>query len=436
MIIRVCLAAALLVPAAAMAQGNPGPYGKLFGRAPATSGAEEHTRVEVRSSIGANYDSVLLVPEGFPPDVPLDSGISSGGSAVLGIDHRSSIFLANLSGGATRGQYFTQPSAYGNTLYFANGRVNATLSTRFEAYASAGYTHSPYYEFFSDFGRSPVDPNIVPDNTVLPFSPFATVMLENETVDGTVGLTGRITKHSTISVSGYQRRTHFVNQPDDDVTMSGYNATWNWQLSRDLGVHAGYGREYVDVRDPERLDYDSAVIDVGVDYNRAFSIARRTTLRFNTSTSVVKYPGVNGEFRVNGGVNLSKYFRRTWVAAAQYNRATSFVPGFFEPLYTDTVGASLGGMLSTRVQFSTAISGARGESSFADTTGFNTYAAQTTLSVALTKHMSTYTSYVAYWYEVPPNGFTLTVPGTMARQMVSAGLSFYVPVYEKVRRGQ
>jgi hypothetical protein len=50
--------------------------------------------------------------------------------------------------------------------------------------------------------------------------------------------------------------------------------------------------------------------------------------------------------------------------------------------------------------------------------------------------MSTYTSYVAYWYEVPPNGFTLTVPGTMARQMVSAGFSFYVPVYEKVRRGQ
>ena len=70
MIVRVGLAAALLMPAVAMAQGNPGPYGKLFGRAPATAGAQEHTTVQVRSSIGANYDSVLLAPEGSPSDIP------------------------------------------------------------------------------------------------------------------------------------------------------------------------------------------------------------------------------------------------------------------------------------------------------------------------------------------------------------------------------
>ena len=428
--------AALLTPAAAMAQGNPGPYGRLFGRLPATAGVREHTTVEVRSSIGANYDSVLLLPEGSPSDIPLDSGISSGGSLVLGVDHRSSIFLANVSGGATRGQYFTQPSSYGNTQYFANARVNATLTTRFEAYATAGYNHSPYYEFFTDFGRQPVDPQLNVDPTVLPFSPYATVMLENETVDGTVGVTGKITKQSSISVSGYKRQTHFARQPDDDVAMSGYNATWNWQLSRDLGVHAGYGREFVDVRAPDRRDYESDVIDVGVDYTKAFSIARRTSLRFHTSTSIVKYPGVNGELRVDGGVALSKNFRRTWHAGAQFNRFTSFVPGFSEPLYSDSVGASLGGMFSTRVQFSTSITAARGESAFSDTKGFGTYAATSTLTFAITKYVSAYTSYVAYWYEVPPNAITLTVPGTMARQLVSAGFNLYLPVYEKVRQGQ
>lgn len=424
------------MPVAAMAQGNPGPYGKLFGRAAATSAGKEHTTVEVRSSIGANWDSVLLLPEGSPSDIPLDSGISSGGSLVLGIDHRSSMFLANLSGGATRGEYFTQPSSYGTTQYFANARVNATLSTKFDAYAAAGYSHSPFYEFFSDFGRNAVEPSLVPDNTVLPVSPYATVMLENESVDGSVGITGKITKTSSISVSGYKRQTRFAEQPDDDVTMSGYNATWNWRLSRDLGVHAGYGREYVDVRDPDRRDYDSAVIDVGVDYNKQFSIARRTTVRFNTATSVVKYPGVNGEFRVNGGVSIAKHFRRTWQASAQFNRATSFVPGFVEPLYYDSLGASLGGMFSTRLQFSSSISTARGESTFSDTTGFSTVAASSSLSIAITKYVSAYTSYMTYWYEVPPNAITLNVPGTMARQVVSAGFSIYVPVYEKVRQGQ
>jgi hypothetical protein len=201
-------------------------------------------------------------------------------------------------------------------------------------------------------------------------------------------------------------------------------------------VHASYGRHFVDVRGPNRRDYEGASIDAGVDYNKAFSIARRTTLRFNTATSVVKYPGVNSEFRVNGGVSLSKSFRRTWQASAAFNRATSFVPGFFEPLYTDSVGASLGGMFSRRVQFSTGISAARGESAFSDTTGFSTYSASATLSFAIFKNMSAYTSYATYWYEVPPNAITLTVPGTMARQIVSVGINLYVPVYEKVRQGQ
>jgi hypothetical protein len=435
-IIRVCLVAALLTPAAAMAQGNPGPYGRLFGRIPAQAGVREHTTVEIRSSIGANYDSVLLLPEGSPTDIPLDGGITSGGTAVLGISHRSSMFLANVSGGASRGQYFTQPSSYGNTQYFANAQVSSTLTTRFDVYATAGYNHSPYYEFFTDFGRQPLDPNLNVDPTVLPFSPYATVMLENETVDGKVGLTGKITKTSSIGVSGYKRQTRFANQPDDDLTNTGYDATWTWQLSRDLGVHAGYGRHFVDVRGPDRRDYEGASIDAGVDYNKAFSIARRTTLRFNTATSVVKYPGVNSEFRVNGGVSLSKSFRRTWQASAAFNRATSFVPGFFEPLYTDSVGASLGGMFSRRVQFSSGISAARGESAFSDTTGFSTYSASATLSFAIFKNMSAYTSYATYWYEVPPNAITLTVPGTMARQIVSVGINLYVPVYEKVRQGQ
>ena len=58
------------------------------------------------------------------------------------------------------------------------------------------------------------------------------------------------------------------------------------------------------------------------------------------------------------------------------------------------------------------------------------------LSFALGNHVSAYASYYSYWYEVPVNAFTLSVPGRMARQVVSAGLSFYVPIYEKVRQGQ
>src|SRR5262245_59304190 len=201
-----------------MAQGNPGPYGKLFGRAPASSAAQDQTRVEVRSSISANYDDALMAPEGSPADTPLQSGASAGGSAVLSLDHRSSGFIASLTGGAGRGQYFTQPSPYGNTQYFANARVVAPLSTRFEADASAGYLHSPTYEFFSEFGRGPTGlENGVRLDSQMPYSPYAAQMLENETIDAAAGLTTRIAKRSSIYLFVSQRQTQFAEQPDDDL---------------------------------------------------------------------------------------------------------------------------------------------------------------------------------------------------------------------------
>jgi hypothetical protein len=437
-IIRVCLAAALLTPASVLAQGNPGPYGKLFGRSAASSAAQEHTTVEARASIGANYDDALLAPEGSPADTPLQHGVQAAGSAFLNLDHRSSIFIVNLNGGASRGESFTQPSSYGTNQYTATALVNAKLSTRFDARASASYIHSPSYQFFSGFGLGPVDPGnpADPANPLLPYSAYAAQMLENERVDATVSLTTHLTKQSSIELSATQHQTRFAEQPDDDVVVNGYRATWQWQLQRGLGVHAGFGQENVDLRAPERVDYQTALIDVGVDFNRAFSVARRTTLAFNTSTSLMKRDNLDDELRFVGGVTLAKFFRRTWHAGLQANRTASFVPGFAEPLSSDTVGAFLGGMFSTRLSFVASVSAARGHTIFSDISGFGTYTGTSQLSYALGKHVSVYGSYFTYWYEVPADVLTLSVPGTMARQVVSAGLRFYIPVYDKVRQGQ
>jgi len=361
-IIRVCLAAALLTPVAATAQGNPGPYGKLFGRAPAANANGERTVVDVRSSIGGSYENALLAPEGSPFDTPLQRGMTSGITGVIAVDHSSPVFTAAASGGGTRGEYFTEPSPYGVNQFFADARATATISTRFQAAAAAGYTHSPSYSLFNDFGAAGAGV----DTPLLPFSPYAVQMLENESVNGTASLTAKITEKSNVNAAVTRRQTHFAQQPDDDVAMNGYSVTWQTQLRRDFGVHAGYVQDHVDLRAPDRIDYDHQSIDIGVDYSRAFSIARRTTLQFGTSTSVIKYDGADGRFRVNGNVTLSKFFRRTWQASAQYNRETSFVPGFSEPLFSDTAGASLSGMFTKRLQWSATVSGNRGNRFFAD----------------------------------------------------------------------
>ncbi len=106
----------------------------------------------------------------------------------------------NLSGGGGRGEYFTQPSSYGTNQYFANALVSAKLTTRFEAGATAAYTHSPAYQFFSGFGLGPIpqgnDNAVNPDYAELPFNAYATQMLENDNIDATASLIARITEKS------------------------------------------------------------------------------------------------------------------------------------------------------------------------------------------------------------------------------------------------
>jgi len=412
-IIRVCLAVALLTPPAAMAQGNPGPYGKLFGRTAATSADQEHTTLEARSSIGANYDDALLAPEGSPADTPLQRGVQAAGSAFMNLSHHSSIFTANLTGGASRGEYFTQPSSYGTTQYSAAAQLNAKLSTRFEAGAAASYIHSPSYQLFQGLGGGPVDQaNANTVNVVLPYSGYAARMLENDSLLASANLTTHITTKSSFQLWASQNQTRFAEEPENDVVVSSYRGIWQWQMQRGLGVHAGFGQEHVDQRASERSDYDSILIDVGVDFNRAFSVARRTTLGFSTSTSYIKHADSgDGEFQFLGGVSLSKFFRRTWQAGVQAYRRSNFVPGFAEPLYTNTVNAFLGGMISTRLEFGAFVSAGSGQTIFSDLSGLGSYTATSQLSYALGRNVGIYGSYFTYWYEAPADALTLSVPG-------------------------
>jgi hypothetical protein len=202
-------------------------------------------------------------------------------------------------------------------------------------------------------------------------------------------------------------------------------------------VHAGYGHNHGEYANGDQAGADYEVIDIGVDFSRAFSLSRRTTFAFATSTSVSKSSQTDRkEFRFNGSLNLSKRFRRTWSATLGAVRDTAFVPGFTEPLFTDTVTASLGGMFTKRLEWIAYASGGKGSYAFSGTSGFNSTTAATRLGIALGKHLSAYGQYLAYWYEIPQGVTIFAVPSRMARQTVAVGLSVYFPIYEDVRKSQ
>jgi len=424
-IIRLCVAALLLMPATVLAQGNPGPFGGLFGRAPARVG-EDQTLVEVRSSVGGQYDSAILAPEDAPA-ADTQSGAGAGGTVGLVIQHQTEKFSALVDGGARRVQYFVDPS-YGLSLYSGSASIASVLTSRLEAGVSGSYVHSPFYQIYPSFGMNGTVGN---PGTMAPFAPYATQMLENESVQATAGLTARLTERTKLTASAYRRQTMFT-ESDADFTNNGYQARWTWEVRRDLGVYAGYGHEHAVQSGVGGQEFDNETIDIGIDYRRTFSLSRRTTFGFSTSTSVLKTGTSAREVRVNGGVILTKYFRRTWRAAAHATRATSYVPGFYEPLYSDTVGVSLGGMFSTRLEWVISADAGRGEAAFSNTSGFNTVTASSKLTFALSRYVGLYGQYSAYGYEIPENSNALGLDDRLARQAISVGLTAYIPLYKKV----
>ena len=432
MTIKFCVALAVLVilPTIASAQGNPGPYGGLFGRAPATKDTVT-SAVDVRSSIGGNYDTALLPPETVP-DLATQSGAGVGATAGLSFRHASPGLNASLDGTAGRTSYITEPSYSAN--YFAAGAViSSALTARVRGDAALSYTHSPFFQFYQNLGGSGfVDTNAAAV-AMPPFAPYAAEMLENEAVQAAVGVETKLTDRSDFTVSAHRSHTSF-SRSNADLVSTGVNGRWNWELWKGFGVHAGYGQDRWNQAGEQSREFVHEIIDVGVDFNRALSLSRKTTLSFRTSSSIFKSSSENeSHVRINGGVEFAKFFRRTWQIVAEARRETTFVPGFFEPLYADSVGLSLSGMFTKRVDWHVVASAGRAEGAFSETSGFNTASAWSRLNIALSKHLGLFGQYGAYRYQLPPNSNSLGLSERLARQTVSIGLNAYIPVYNKTR---
>src|SRR4029078_8982766 len=121
-----------------------------------------------------------------------------------------------------------------------------------------------------------------------PIDRSALLLLENDSTEANVGITSNYTKRSSLEFDADARRTTFSNMPQNDFSSFGGRVRWKRQMRKDLAVHAGYGRDLMRQQYPEGpREFTNELVDVGVDYSRSFSLARRTTLAFSTETSML-----------------------------------------------------------------------------------------------------------------------------------------------------
>ena len=427
--LRLCVAVLLLLPPAAFAQGNPGPFGGLFGRTPERIG-KNYRVFDLRTSSTVQYEDAV-----FDDEVPRGSRVESG--AVGGVnfgglfEQRSTRVNARLRSSGTYQQYLHSPYVGGTTVN-SGATLNVRVASRLALDGSVDHLYTPYFQFYR------LHPTVSSAGVLVPpSSPYIATVVESHTYDVTGGFTSFYAKHSTLSASFTRRESRFRRFPDGNVSVTGARGLWSRQINRDFRGRLGYGREHIRLARLPDGEYIHEFIDVGVDFERVLSLTRRTTFGFTTETSMVRKPGTGRHYRLNGRALLSTWLHRTWLGSVTFNRTTDFLPGYAEPLFSDNVGIAVTGLFSRRIEFISTVAAGRGvfgtDKSVLDGRHFTLGNATTQLNFAFTRHLGVFGQHAFYYYQMPPGTSSVAPVDQVSRQTFIVGITAWIPVFTQER---
>jgi len=427
--LRLSIAVVLLLPSAAFAQGNPGPFGGLFGRAPERIG-KAYRVFEIRTSSSAQYEQAVL-----DDSLPRGSVLESGAIASLNVggmfEERSTRFHLRLQSSGTYQQYLHAGSVGGTTVQ-TGATINARVATRLSLDGSVNHLYTPFFQFHRRYPTFNVAGVLVE-----PSSPYVATVVANNSYEAIGGFTSYYSKHSTLSASFSRRETRFTQLRDERMSINGMRSLWTRQLNRDFRFKLGYGRERVHHSSTPADSFLHEVIDLGVDFERPLSLSRSTTLAFTTETSMFRRPGEDRHYRLNGRVLLNSRLRRTWQVSLSATRLTEFMPGFVEPLFSDNVGASVTGLFSRRVE--AIFTGTAGRGVFGiDAAGprgghFMLANGTTQLNVAVTRRLGLFVQHGFHFFELPPGASTIAPLDRLTRHTYVVGITAWIPLLTQER---
>jgi hypothetical protein len=288
--------------------------------------------------------------EGFAPEVAALTGVHTDSDAMLAYQHRGRKAMFGLSGrGVLR--YDAQagsvtPMREQGTAAFSIGGLRASQSI--------GY--SPYFQFGAL-------PNAAPtplDESALAHGDFANSDLGALTYTTDAAMTQAIGRRSTLSMSFNSQRTMFGESQSnlDQMSMIG-SASLSHRLSRHLSLRTGYGLRSARYPTSGLETLRVHAIDLGLDYSRALSLTRRTSLSFSSGSVITKLAD-GMAYVVTGDATLVRMIGRTWNARVAVKRDVHLLDGFTEPVLANTFSTSVGGGLSRRMSMSTSVGVSQG----------------------------------------------------------------------------
>jgi hypothetical protein len=287
--------------------------------------------------------------------------------------------------------------------------------------------YAPFYSYSTLpqlFDAQPADAPVAPDQFLV---------RRPAIVIGSSGALSQTVGRATLSLVATTQRTDYFQQAGNTLRSDTAAGRFVYHLTRDIGIVAGYEyqRGQYEVAPLPTQTFEFHNIEVGLDYNHALSLTRRTTVGFVTGTTEVRdSTGVN-QYRLIGEARISREIGRTWHATGSFRRGAGLVAGFGQPIFADSAVVSVGGSIGSRLTLSTSAGHTLGElTATKDQNGTNNYTGSAQLQFALTRLMALSGEYNYYWYRFDrPVGLPDGIRQRLGRQSVRIGLTLWLPLF-------
>lgn len=419
------------------------------------SGTDDYAHVvTVDGSAGSGYDTsvVLGETEGIGVIPPADSVASGSGmysQLTGGLSYSSNVERRAV--GASLHSSVRQYPQLDLPMYFshsASGSASAGFGTnsRTRVSGAAALTFQSMRAFMplSSLGLTPwldsvatAAPGEESAATVsAPGQDFGGARAKYYSYTTTAGLTQQLSRRASLAL-GYDRQSSEFTNGYQDLTRQTGSFRFSRGITRSLSLRLGYG--YTDASYgslTRRYQYHN--IDSGVDYSRDLSISRRTRLSFTTGASALRQDE-QSRVDITGSATLNREIARTWRATLAYRRNGGFVETVRAPIFYDSVSASVGGLITRTLSFSTGAAGTLGHVGIASTAGgrdrFDTYTGYAALSRALGRNLALGVNYTYYRYHFQQTAALVTgLMSDVNRHSVNVSLNVWAPVLQRGRR--
>lgn len=290
--------------------------------------------------------------EDLPPDAAALTGLHTDTDALLTYGRR--LKRATFSASGRTVMRYDARSHGVTPMRYQGGAEFAMSGTQRTFRATQNVSYSPFFQFGFAPDASPSEL----DATSQAHGDFASASLSAYSSTSDVTFSQQISRRATLATAYSLRRTMF-GHADLDLMAQTIGTRLSYRLTRTLSLRTGYGYQTAG----DSLAQQGAVrghdIDLGLDFSRAISITRKTTLSFSSGSTTTKQ-GDQTAFRLIGDANLTRQIGQTWSARLGFKRDVQMLEGFGAPVLSNTLTTAFGGSLSRRVSVSSTVSGATG----------------------------------------------------------------------------